>query len=269
MLVAYSASHRGADRNNPDPASQCPRSGARPIWGDSGARRPGTRCGDGGIHLRTLLLEHGRVQADPRRRGRAVAAARIPGAAGAARASGCVRRLRRDDCGGVGRDAVSSHTVDVTISDVRRHLGEYDRWIVHRPKFGHALEVRRSDEALVRQGMASSGASAPAPDANGRSILSSARSPRSPSDFRAFEASRRHASRWPSSAYGVRWRCIRAFRGARAGRRVRRPPPRTALQPRVRRMRVRTASRRIGSRVPADAEGEADAGSTYVRLGVL
>jgi tetratricopeptide (TPR) repeat protein/DNA-binding winged helix-turn-helix (wHTH) protein len=46
---------------------------------------------------------------------------------------------------------VSRHTIDVTMADVRRQLGEYSRWIVHRPKFGYALEVPRSDE-LVRQG---------------------------------------------------------------------------------------------------------------------
>ena len=46
---------------------------------------------------------------------------------------------------------VSRHTIDVTLSDVRRCLGEYGRWIVHRPKFGYALEVPRSHE-LVRQG---------------------------------------------------------------------------------------------------------------------
>ena len=46
---------------------------------------------------------------------------------------------------------VSRHTIDVTLGDVRRCLGEYGRWIVHRPKFGYALEVPRSDE-LVRQG---------------------------------------------------------------------------------------------------------------------
>jgi len=46
---------------------------------------------------------------------------------------------------------VSRHTVDVTVADVRRQLGEYSRWIVHRHKFGYALEVPRSDE-LVRQG---------------------------------------------------------------------------------------------------------------------
>lgn len=46
---------------------------------------------------------------------------------------------------------VSRHTIDVTAGEVRRQLGEYGRWIVHRPKFGYALEVPRSDE-LVRQG---------------------------------------------------------------------------------------------------------------------
>jgi DNA-binding winged helix-turn-helix (wHTH) protein/tetratricopeptide (TPR) repeat protein len=46
---------------------------------------------------------------------------------------------------------VSPHTVDVTVSEVRKHLGEYGRWIVHRPKFGYALLVPRADE-LVRQG---------------------------------------------------------------------------------------------------------------------
>jgi DNA-binding winged helix-turn-helix (wHTH) protein len=46
---------------------------------------------------------------------------------------------------------VSRHTIDVTVGEVRRQLGEYGRWIVMRPKFGYALEVPRSDE-LVRQG---------------------------------------------------------------------------------------------------------------------
>jgi len=46
---------------------------------------------------------------------------------------------------------VSRHTVDVTVAEVRRQLGEYAPWIVHRHKFGYALEVPRSDE-LVRQG---------------------------------------------------------------------------------------------------------------------
>jgi DNA-binding winged helix-turn-helix (wHTH) protein/tetratricopeptide (TPR) repeat protein len=46
---------------------------------------------------------------------------------------------------------VSPHTVDVTVGEVRKHLGEYGRWIVHRPKFGYALLVPGSDD-LVRQG---------------------------------------------------------------------------------------------------------------------
>jgi len=46
---------------------------------------------------------------------------------------------------------VSRHTIDVTVSEVRKQLAEYGRWIVHRPKVGYALEVPRSDE-LVREG---------------------------------------------------------------------------------------------------------------------
>src|SRR5258706_13955900 len=46
---------------------------------------------------------------------------------------------------------VSRHTVDVTISEVRRSLGEFGTWIVNRPKLGYHIEVPRSDE-LVRRG---------------------------------------------------------------------------------------------------------------------
>ena len=46
---------------------------------------------------------------------------------------------------------VSRHTVDVTLAEVRRRLGEYGRWIEHRGKYGYALQVPMSDE-LVRQG---------------------------------------------------------------------------------------------------------------------
>ena len=46
---------------------------------------------------------------------------------------------------------VSRHTVDVTLAEVRRRLGEYGRWIEHRGKYGYALQVPKSDE-LVRQG---------------------------------------------------------------------------------------------------------------------
>ena len=46
---------------------------------------------------------------------------------------------------------VSRHTIDVTVAEVRRRLGEHGRWLVHRPKVGYALEVPMSDE-FVRQG---------------------------------------------------------------------------------------------------------------------
>jgi DNA-binding winged helix-turn-helix (wHTH) protein/tetratricopeptide (TPR) repeat protein len=46
---------------------------------------------------------------------------------------------------------VAGHTIDVTIGEVRQHLGEYGRWIVSRQKRGYALIVPRSD-TLVRQG---------------------------------------------------------------------------------------------------------------------
>ena len=46
---------------------------------------------------------------------------------------------------------VSRHTVDVTVSEVRRSLGEFGTWIVNRPKLGYSLEIPKSDE-LVRKG---------------------------------------------------------------------------------------------------------------------
>jgi tetratricopeptide (TPR) repeat protein len=46
---------------------------------------------------------------------------------------------------------VSRHTVDVTVGEVKKVLGEYGRWIVHRPKVGYSLDVPTSDE-LVRKG---------------------------------------------------------------------------------------------------------------------
>jgi DNA-binding winged helix-turn-helix (wHTH) protein/tetratricopeptide (TPR) repeat protein len=46
---------------------------------------------------------------------------------------------------------VSRHTVDVTVGELKRSLGEFGRWIVHRTKVGHSLEVPTSDE-LVRKG---------------------------------------------------------------------------------------------------------------------
>jgi tetratricopeptide (TPR) repeat protein len=46
---------------------------------------------------------------------------------------------------------VARHTVDVTVGEVKRTLGEYGRWITHRPKVGFRLEVPTSDD-LVRKG---------------------------------------------------------------------------------------------------------------------
>ena len=46
---------------------------------------------------------------------------------------------------------VSRHTVDVTVGEVRKSLGEYGRWITHRPKVGYCLEIPASEE-LVRTG---------------------------------------------------------------------------------------------------------------------
>ena len=46
---------------------------------------------------------------------------------------------------------VSKHTVDVTVGEVKKTLGEYGRWITHRPKAGYRLEVPTSEE-LVRKG---------------------------------------------------------------------------------------------------------------------
>jgi len=46
---------------------------------------------------------------------------------------------------------VSRHTVDVTISEVRKSLGEFGVWIINKPKLGYRIEVPRSDE-LVRRG---------------------------------------------------------------------------------------------------------------------
>src|ERR1043166_8488920 len=36
---------------------------------------------------------------------------------------------------------VSRHTVDVTIGEVRKSLGEFGSWIVNRPKLGHRIDV--------------------------------------------------------------------------------------------------------------------------------
>ena len=43
---------------------------------------------------------------------------------------------------------VSRHTVDVTVAEVRKCLGEYGCWIRTRPKIGFTLEIPASDELL-------------------------------------------------------------------------------------------------------------------------
>ena len=47
--------------------------------------------------------------------------------------------------------SVSKHTVDVTVGEVRRSLGEYGSWISHRRKQGYCLEVPTSED-LIRKG---------------------------------------------------------------------------------------------------------------------
>jgi DNA-binding winged helix-turn-helix (wHTH) protein/tetratricopeptide (TPR) repeat protein len=47
--------------------------------------------------------------------------------------------------------SVSRHTVDVTVAEVRRSLGEYGSWINHRRKLGYCLEVPTSED-LIRRG---------------------------------------------------------------------------------------------------------------------
>jgi DNA-binding winged helix-turn-helix (wHTH) protein/Flp pilus assembly protein TadD len=46
---------------------------------------------------------------------------------------------------------VSPHTVSVTISEVRKSLGEYQSWITHRPDTGYRLQVPGSED-LIRRG---------------------------------------------------------------------------------------------------------------------
>ena len=84
-----------------------------------------------------------------------------------------------------GRTHVSPHTVDVTVSDIRRQLGEYSHWLIGRPKWGYALELPRAD-ALVRQGwhlwsQRTRAGCEQAVDCFARAIAET------PSDFRAFE----------------------------------------------------------------------------------
>lgn len=45
---------------------------------------------------------------------------------------------------------VSRHTVDVTVREVKKTLGQYGTWIVHRPKIGYSLELPASEERIRR-----------------------------------------------------------------------------------------------------------------------
>jgi len=57
-------------------------------------------------------------------------------------------QLIREAWGGV---CVSRHTLEVTIAEVKKVLGEYGSWISRRPKLGYRLEIPESDE-LIRRG---------------------------------------------------------------------------------------------------------------------
>jgi DNA-binding winged helix-turn-helix (wHTH) protein/Flp pilus assembly protein TadD len=46
---------------------------------------------------------------------------------------------------------VSFHTVDVTVAEIRKSLGEYGHWITRRPKAGYCFEIPGADE-LIRKG---------------------------------------------------------------------------------------------------------------------
>lgn len=50
-----------------------------------------------------------------------------------------------------GGTLVSRHTVDVTVGEARKALGEYGGWIVNRPKLGYSLIIPAADE-IVRTG---------------------------------------------------------------------------------------------------------------------
>jgi DNA-binding winged helix-turn-helix (wHTH) protein len=45
---------------------------------------------------------------------------------------------------------VSRHTVDVTVREVKKTLGQYGPWITHRPKIGYSFEIPSSEEHIRR-----------------------------------------------------------------------------------------------------------------------
>ncbi|HUI76806.1 MAG TPA: tetratricopeptide repeat protein [Bryobacteraceae bacterium] len=57
-------------------------------------------------------------------------------------------RMIREAWGGI---VVSPHTVEVTVSEVKKALSEYGSWISRRPKLGYRLEIPGSED-LIRSG---------------------------------------------------------------------------------------------------------------------
>ena len=56
--------------------------------------------------------------------------------------------MMREAWGGI---VVSTHTVEVTVGEVKKALGEYGSWISRRPKLGYRLEIPESRD-LIRSG---------------------------------------------------------------------------------------------------------------------
>jgi len=57
-------------------------------------------------------------------------------------------RMIREAWGGI---VVSTHTVEVTVGEAKKALGEYGSWIGRRPKLGYRLEIPESQD-LIRRG---------------------------------------------------------------------------------------------------------------------
>ena len=164
---------------------------------------------------------------------------------------------------------VSRHTVDVTLAEVRRRLGEYGRLDRHRGKHGYALQVPASDE-LVRQGwhfwsQRTRAGCERAIECFTRVVIHSS------SDFRAFEGL--SASYLALAVFGMQCPLedvLPLSRDTRAGCGPGRPAARAALQSRVRTLRVRASS--VRSRKPSSCvrcREQPTLASTHVRLGML
>ncbi len=151
---------------------------------------------------------------------------------------------------------VSRHTVDVTVGEVKKVLGEYGRWIIHRPKVGYSLEVPTSDE-LVRKGWHF--ASRRTREGAERAIeCFQQAAAQCPGDFRAFEGL--STCYLMQATFGI---CApievypRFLEAHTSRRRPGRAHPGAALQSRARAAHVRTSSARRRGGVPHVARGEA------------